>query len=80
MSDTNTQNTQNAGNAQMRLHGPLSAPRISRYFFSRTSGKAVVRWSAQSPMVGNSPGKAGSLPAMKSRNDWPEASMYWPSR
>ena len=28
--------------------GPESAPRISRYVFSRTSGKMVVRWSAQS--------------------------------
>jgi hypothetical protein len=30
--------------------------------FSRASGKMVVRWSAQSPSVGTSPGRPGSLP------------------
>src|SRR6056297_3385313 len=67
--------THSAGSAQRRFHGPPSAPRISRNFFRRTSGKAVVRWSSQSAMVGYSPGSAGSLPAMKSRNDCPAASM-----
>ncbi len=33
--------------------GRRSAPRISRYFFSRTSGNAVVMWSAQSRSVGS---------------------------
>ena len=63
--------THSAGSAQMRRHGPPSAPRISRKVFRRTSGKAVVRWSVQSPRRGIAPGNAGSLPAMKSRNDWP---------
>ena len=53
--------TQNAGSAHRRFHGPPSAPRISRYFFSRTSGKAVVMWSAQSFSVGSAPGSAGEL-------------------
>src|SRR5690554_6292207 len=66
--------TQNADSAHSRFHGPPSAPRISRNFFSRTSGKAVVMWSVQSVSVGSSPGSAGSLPARKSRKLWPLAS------
>ena len=65
---------QKAGSAHSRFHGPPSAPRISRYFFSRTSGNAVVMWSDQSRSVGSAPGSAGSLPARKSRKLWPLAS------
>ena len=72
--------TQNAGSAQMRFHGPPSAPRISRNFFIRTSGKAVVMWSDQSVIVGSAPGSAGRRPSMKSRKLWPLASWYTPSR
>src|SRR5437762_11350607 len=43
--------THSAGSAQMRLQRPPSAPRISRKLLSRTSGKAVERWSVQSVMV-----------------------------
>mmetsp|Transcript_32390 Transcript_32390/g.82244 ORF Transcript_32390/g.82244 Transcript_32390/m.82244 type:complete len:211 (-) Transcript_32390:990-1622(-) len=71
--------THSAGSAQIMRHGPPSAPRISRNFFSRTSGKMVVRWLAQSDRVGYSPGSAGSLPAMKSRHDMPSALTYLPS-
>ena len=46
---------------------PPSAPRISRKLFSRTSGKAVDRWSVQSASVGVSPGSTGNLPSRKSR-------------
>ena len=43
-------------------------------------GEGGGQWSVQSPMRGISPGSAGSLPCMKSRNDWPLTSMYLPSR
>jgi hypothetical protein len=71
---------QNAGSATIWARSPASAPRISMYFFTRASGKTVVRWSAQSDSVGFSPGRAGSRPCRKSRNDWPSALMYFPSR
>ena len=38
----NGQNLHIAGSADSMGSGPESAPRISRYFFSRTSGNAVV--------------------------------------
>src|SRR3546814_6753934 len=66
--------TQDAGNAHSRPHGPPSAPRISRNFFIRTSGNAVVMWSDQSAIVGSAPGSTGSLPRMKSRKLCPLAS------
>lgn len=47
----------------MRRQGPPSAPRISRNFFIRTSGKVVDRCNSQSSIVGYSPGKAARLPA-----------------
>ena len=47
--------TQKAGSAQMELVGPPSAPRISMYRFSRTSGKMVVRCVSQSFSDGLSP-------------------------
>ena len=52
--------------ARRWFQGPLSAPRISRNFFSRTSGNAVVMWSFQSRSVGSAPGSTSSSPA---RND-----------
>ena len=63
------------GRAQIRPQGPLSEPRISRYCLSRTSGKMVVRWSAQSLSLGVWPSSPCSWPCMKASKERPETSM-----
>ena len=70
--------TQNALNAVIISSLPPSAPRISMYFFNRTSGKLVVKCCSQSSIVGFSPGKIFNVPAIKSRKDKPVTSIYPP--
>nr|GMC80754.1 hypothetical protein Iba_chr04aCG23350 [Ipomoea batatas] len=69
--------TQKAGNAHNRLQGPPSAPRISRYLLSLTSGNIVVKWFSQSLSVGYSPGIGGSFPAIKSCQRFNVESIYF---